>query len=235
MRSWSGAQYEGPVGCTIPNAFDPSKDRIETAGVFALSSTIASGVTSNGGRLAFFGNSYTNNIGFGVLDVGGNLKPNFRSGSLDDVTVGGFEGLSADVTGTTTLTPGRVYSGFSVMTPHGYSGPSANSQEMVVGLNGRVEGSGRYEQFFTDSTVTPVAVHYQDYAGRFYDTFLYAMWRRARGEAERLDWHTNPWQLFAPQRATFFSLPAASGPVLSLPTVTDITSTSVRPRVTITI
>jgi hypothetical protein len=106
---------------------------------------------------------------------------------------------------------------------------------MVVGLNGRVEGSGRYEQFFTDSTVTPVAVHYQDYAGRFYDTFLYAMWRRARGEAERLDWHTNPWQLFAPQRATFFSLPAASGPVLSLPTVTDITSTSVRPRVTITI
>jgi hypothetical protein len=45
----------------------------------------------------------------------------------------------------------------------------------------------------------------------------------------------NPWQLLAPQRATFFSLPAASGPVLSLPTVIDITSTSVRPRVTITI
>jgi len=64
---------------------------------------------------------------------------------------------------------------------------------------------------------------------------LTLVWGRALEDAEIAALNDNPWQLFAPQRAAFFSLPAASGPVLSLPTVIDITSTSVRPRVTITI
>jgi len=71
----------------------------------------------------------------------------------------------------------------------------------------------------------------------FSDGLLFAVctWSRPLSDSELRAWHENPWQLFAPQRAAFFSLPAASGPVLSLPTVTDITSTSVRPRVTFTI
>ena len=63
---------------------------------------------------------------------------------------------------------------------------------------------------------------------------LSLVWGRALLDAEIAEVNDNPWQLFAPQKATFFSLPGTSGPVLSAPTVTDITSTSVRPRVTIT-
>ena len=62
-----------------------------------------------------------------------------------------------------------------------------------------------------------------------------AFWQIGASTAtQRAAWFDNPWQILAPQRATFFSLPGTSGPVLSLPTVIDITSTSVRPRVTIT-
>lgn len=70
----------------------------------------------------------------------------------------------------------------------------------------------------------------------FSDGLLFAVctWSRPLSDSELRAWHANPWQLFAPQRATFFSLPGTSGPVLSAPTVIDITSTSVRPRVTIT-
>lgn len=63
---------------------------------------------------------------------------------------------------------------------------------------------------------------------------MFAALAGAAGAAQVAEITANPWQLFAPQRATFFSLPGTSGPVLSLPTVIDITSTSVRPRVTIT-
>ena len=233
MRSWSSQQYEGPVGTTLNNAFKVQTDRIETAAVFSTTSTTASSTTNNGGRLTFFGNSATSNIGFGVLDVGGALKPNFRAGSLDDVTVGGFEGLTADVTGSTTIVQDRIYTGFTVMTPDGYTGSDSVGAEMAVGLNGRVEGTGRYEQYFNDENLPIYPVAYFHDVGRAWHTFLYAVWKRARSEAERLDWHANPWQLFMPQRATFFSLP--SGPTLSAATVIDISSTSVRPRVTITI
>jgi hypothetical protein len=60
-------------------------------------------------------------------------------------------------------------------------------------------------------------------------------WNRALSNSEWASFSENPWQIFAPLRQTFFSLPGTTGPVLSLPTVIDITSTSVRPRVTITI
>ncbi len=50
------------------------------------------------------------------------------------------------------------------------------------------------------------------------------------------EFHTNPWQLFAPRRIYIPTATAAgyTHPTLSLATATEITATSFKPRVTYT-
>lgn len=64
----------------------------------------------------------------------------------------------------------------------------------------------------------------------------FATWSRPLTVDEHRAWHENPWQILRAQpRRIFFDLGAASPlPTLSLPGVTDIGTTSARPRVTVT-
>lgn len=64
--------------------------------------------------------------------------------------------------------------------------------------------------------------------------WLAAVWARAMTQGELAEWTRNPHQLLRPLRPILYSLPGAAAPTLSLPTVVDITSTSAKPRVTVT-
>lgn len=64
---------------------------------------------------------------------------------------------------------------------------------------------------------------------------MFAAWPRALSQSELGGVADNPWQLFRPRRTLVpMSSGAATFPALSLPGVTDVTSTSARPRVTVT-
>lgn len=69
------------------------------------------------------------------------------------------------------------------------------------------------------------------FIGRIY---LGAVWDRAIGKEALVELTLNPWQLFATRRRSII-VPASTGiPVLSSATAIDITSSSARPRVTVT-
>ncbi len=67
------------------------------------------------------------------------------------------------------------------------------------------------------------------------DHYLFGAWDRALTDSEASTASENPWQLFRAPRPIIYSLPASGTPTLSAATVIDIGTTSVRPRVTITI
>lgn len=65
--------------------------------------------------------------------------------------------------------------------------------------------------------------------------WLRGLFGRAVPNSELREWRTNPYQVLSPLRPIIYSFPsAATAPTLSAATVTDITSTSARPRVTVT-
>lgn len=67
------------------------------------------------------------------------------------------------------------------------------------------------------------------------DISVAGVWYRAFSDAEAFSWSENPWQILSPLRPIIYSFSSASAaPALSAATVVDITSTSARPRVTVT-
>lgn len=213
MRAWKPSIYSGPLFIAsggVPNGIN---NPIEYQGLFSLTQAGVSAASTPGSGFYLFGNSNTNGIGFGVQNVGGVLVPRFRNGSLDDLTQSGFEGVDYTLTGTTALQADRLYSGSIVLIDGRYPGGPMTGQEMQVGLNGKIEATARYAQFEGANSYFCVA----PYSGTSTDsfrTYVVAAWARHRSEAERLEFHRNPWQIFRPiARRIYVGAALSSTPV----------------------
>jgi hypothetical protein len=222
MRSWTGVQYYGTVYVDV-GPINEATDNCEFATVFSTTPDLATNLAGNV-RLGFCGNSNTNQIGLGAKEVSGTVRLNFRQGSLDDVTVGGFSAFTDEISSTTVLTPNRVHTAFAFVKSWANTSAQADGVEMQLGLNGKLEATARWAVYVGGTQFQFSPVGYQNDAGYFYNVFLHAMWKRLRSDAERREWHNNPWQILMPQRRVLYSLPNLATYLYSRPTA-DVSNT----------
>lgn len=116
----------------------------------------------------------------------------------------------------------------------------ASGGDGLVAVNGSVESNAYTQAGSFNSGWSGTAIigsHEQwpdsgprDNAGQ--EIYLFARWARRLSASELAQVTRNPWQLFSPLPRHYTAGPTI--PVLSAATVIDITSTSARPRVTVT-
>lgn len=151
----------------------------------------------------------------------------YKTGVSTDRAV--FANVLNSAFGTTTQT--GTASAMSVGATHVIAARFGAASGMSLFLNGRQTGStgAAYTPYTTGGTTNAVTItgHSDCHtaASFFFDRQLSAAEIAAISE--------NPWQFFQPARPIIYSLPAAA-PTLSAATVTEIGTTTARPRVTVT-
>ena len=234
-RAFETIQYDGPLLQSTRRS-PAGTQQLEFAGHVEFLSGLPAYLPNTGinykSIIAYNGTSQN---GLGVYLSGGELYPSVRLFEIDDVTTGGFDGLTVRLDAAAPMPQNRPFSMFCLATWSDNTAP-VNNEELQFGVGGKVETTQRYTIYgnsANDLSLCPLA-YADQYSAPLYRTYTAAFWDRRRSDAERLEYDRAPYQFLRPRRPIVYSLPSST-PVLSAATVIDIGSTSVRPRVTITI
>lgn len=208
-RAFETQQYDGPL-LQLARRSPAGTQQLEFAGHVEFLSGLPSYLPNTGTNYkSIIAYNSTSQNGLGVYLSGGELYPSVRLFEIDDVTTGGFDGLTVRLDAASPVPQNKPFSMFAMVTWSANGAPT-NNEELQFGVGGRVETTQRYTAFgnsANDLNLCPLA-YADQYSSPLYRTYTAAFWDRRRSDAERLEYDQAPYQFLKPVRPRAYSLPS---------------------------